>query len=66
MNSTTHETIHVDIVAFDEMELLDFAGPYEVFTTASRVCEKFGSPMRFAVKTVAQQRGCFMHAQVWA
>ena len=62
MNSTTHETIHVDIVALDEMELLDFAGPYEVFTTASRVCEKFGSPMRFVVKTVAQQRR-MLHAR---
>ncbi|WP_310738578.1 DJ-1/PfpI family protein [Ideonella alba] len=25
------------LLAFDEMELLDFAGPYEVFTTAARV-----------------------------
>ena len=38
MNSTTRDIIHVGMVAFDEMELLDFAGPYEVFTTASRVC----------------------------
>lgn len=62
MNSTTRDIIHVGMVAFDEMELLDFAGPYEVFTTASRVCEKFGSPMRFVVKTVAQQRR-MLHAR---
>jgi len=30
-------TTTVGILVFDNMELLDFAGPYEVFTTASRV-----------------------------
>lgn len=30
-------TTRVLMLAFDEMELLDFAGPYEVFTTATRV-----------------------------
>jgi transcriptional regulator GlxA family with amidase domain len=30
-------TIRVGIFLFDEAEALDFAGPYEVFTTASRV-----------------------------
>lgn len=29
--------INVGIYLFDEVELLDFAGPYEVFTTANRV-----------------------------
>jgi putative intracellular protease/amidase len=32
---------------FDDMELLDFAGPYEVFTTAQRMAERAcaaGSP----------------------
>lgn len=29
--------MHVGILIFDEVELLDMAGPYEVFTTASRV-----------------------------
>lgn len=28
---------HVAILVFDDVEALDFAGPYEVFTTASRV-----------------------------
>ena len=45
----------VGILAFDQMELLDFAGPYEVFTTASRVCEKMGLPLRFSVQTIAQR-----------
>lgn len=30
-------TLSVAIYLFDEVEVLDFAGPYEVFTTASRV-----------------------------
>lgn len=30
-------THHVAILIFDNIEVLDFAGPYEVFTTASRV-----------------------------
>ena len=30
-------TTRVLMLVFDEMELLDFAGPYEVFTTATRV-----------------------------
>lgn len=29
--------LHVAILAFDEVEALDLAGPFEVFTTASRV-----------------------------
>jgi len=35
MSSAARTTVLM--LAFDEMELLDFAGPYEVFTTASRV-----------------------------
>lgn len=31
------ETVRVQILVFDAVEALDFAGPYEVFTTASRV-----------------------------
>ena len=30
----------VGIFIFDNVEVLDFAGPYEVFTTASRVYKK--------------------------
>ncbi len=30
-------TIRIAILVFDDVEVLDFAGPYEVFTTASRV-----------------------------
>jgi putative intracellular protease/amidase len=30
-------TISIGIYVFDEVEVLDLAGPYEVFTAASRV-----------------------------
>jgi transcriptional regulator GlxA family with amidase domain len=30
-------TLHVGIYLYDEVEVLDFAGPFEVFTTAARV-----------------------------
>lgn len=30
-------TFHIGIYVFNDMEVLDFAGPYEVFTTASRM-----------------------------
>lgn len=32
--------IRLLMLAFDEMELLDFAGPYEVFTTANRMAQR--------------------------
>lgn len=33
-------TLHIGLLAFDGMEALDFAGPFEVFTTAARVHQK--------------------------
>lgn len=30
----------IAILAFDEVEALDLAGPYEVFTTASRMAQR--------------------------
>ncbi len=33
-------TIRVGIFVFPEVEVLDFAGPYEVFTTATRVARR--------------------------
>jgi transcriptional regulator GlxA family with amidase domain len=35
--STARPKLHVAILAFDEVEALDLVGPYEVFTTASRM-----------------------------
>ena len=46
----------VAIFLFKNVEALDFAGPYEVFTTASRVYQKLhpGHGAPFEVITVAQ------------
>lgn len=42
--------LNVGIYVFDQVEVLDFAGPYEVFTTATRVARKvtpeLGEPFR--------------------
>ena len=49
--------MHVGILVFDEMELLDMAGPYEVFTTAARVharSQPAGAPLLFTVQTIAR------------
>lgn len=53
---TTPPTYTVAILAFDEVEALDFAGPYEVFTTASRVWGRSqpDTPPLFRVQSVAR------------
>jgi transcriptional regulator GlxA family with amidase domain len=52
-------TISVAIFVFPDVEVLDFAGPYEVFTTASRVfrSKKTSGPDPFSVFTVAREIG---------
>ncbi|WP_280155496.1 DJ-1/PfpI family protein [Piscinibacter sp. XHJ-5] len=51
--------MNVGIVIFDDVELLDMAGPYEVFTTAARVHAR-GQPTQapplFTVGTIARNR----------
>lgn len=51
----------VVLLAFDQMEALDFAGPFEVFTTAARVAARMqaeagqpAQPPLFGVTTVAR------------
>ena len=53
------KTLRFTLLAFDGMEALDFAGPYEVFTTASRVYQKMHphSDAWCAVHTVAASPG---------
>jgi transcriptional regulator GlxA family with amidase domain len=49
--------MNVGILVFDEMELLDMAGPYEVFTTAARVharTQPAGAAPLFKVATIAR------------
>lgn len=52
--------MNIGILVFDEVELLDMAGPYEVFTTAARVLARTqppGTPPLFAVTTIARRPG---------
>jgi transcriptional regulator GlxA family with amidase domain len=55
-SGTSAKTLRVLILAFDGVEALDFAGPFEVFTTASRVAQRMqpGSAAMFDVASVAQ------------
>ena len=41
--------LSIALLAFDDMEALDFAGPFEVFTTASRVFARMASSHHAAV-----------------
>ena len=49
--------LHVGIYLFDEVEVLDFAGPFEVFSTASRLMQRDGQEPAFAVHTIAPGTG---------
>ena len=46
----------IGIYLFDEVELLDFAGPYEVFTCAARVAGKSNLPPPFRVVSIGRTR----------
>ncbi len=51
--------MHIGILVFDDMELLDMAGPYEVFTTAARVHARgraAGANPLFSVTTIGRNR----------
>ena len=52
-------TTSVGIFVFPDAEVLDFAGPYEVFTTASRVFKRTNPslPEPFTVFTIAREVG---------
>lgn len=47
-------TLQIGIYVFDNVEVLDFAGPYEVFTCAARMAG--GPEPRFSVFTLGQKR----------
>lgn len=46
-------TRSIGILGYEEVEVLDFAGPYEVFTTADRVAQREGLPTQFTVLSLA-------------
>jgi transcriptional regulator GlxA family with amidase domain len=48
--------LNIGILVFDDVEVLDFCGPFEVFTTASRVhTRKFGPDAPFRCTLVAPE-----------
>jgi transcriptional regulator GlxA family with amidase domain len=47
---------HVGILVFDEVDLLDVGGPYEVFLTAGRLVVRDGAPSPFSVTTIGVTR----------
>jgi transcriptional regulator GlxA family with amidase domain len=57
-STTPGPTLRVGIYIYDEVEVLDFAGPLEVFTTASRVFLRGApsSPPPFAVSLIADRK----------
>ena len=50
-------TQQVGIYIYDEVEVLDFAGPYEVFSTASRVLRRLRPQASGAVPGGSRRRG---------
>jgi len=50
---TATEPVRVAILVFDEVEVLDCSGPFEVFSVANRVLARRGEPARFDVRLVA-------------
>lgn len=51
--------MNIGIYVYDEVEVLDFAGPYEVFTTAARVNARLEphAPKLFDVFLIAEKEG---------
>lgn len=46
--------MRVGLLLFDEVDLLDVGGPYEVFLTANRLAERLGEIAPFEVLTIGQ------------
>jgi uncharacterized protein (TIGR00369 family) len=44
--------VHISILLFDDVDLLDSGGPYEVFLTANRLAVRGGGPEPFEIDTV--------------
>jgi transcriptional regulator GlxA family with amidase domain len=48
--------MHISILLFDGVDLLDSGGPYEVFLTANRLAERAGNTAPFTIDTVTPDR----------
>lgn len=49
--------LRVGLLMFDNMELLDYAGPYEVFTTAQRMTGRMATPPAFGFDVISLAAG---------
>ena len=47
----------VGIYIYPDVEVLDFTGPYEVFSTATRLALRDGQPPPFSTSTIAARKG---------
>lgn len=52
----------VGILIFDDVEVLDFCGPFEVFSTARPVEEHSDAAQIFTVLTIAEQDKIIKHS----
>ncbi len=53
MNQPSPTALQVSILIFDDCDLLDTGGPYEVFLTANRLAKRQGGPAPFNVDVVS-------------
>ena len=51
------QTLHVGILVFPDVEVLDFAGPFEVFSVAARLAKRATGVAPFTVSLIGAQRG---------
>lgn len=47
--------MNIGILIFDDVEVLDFCGPFEVFSMAAKVAQEAGSDLPFTVFTLAER-----------
>lgn len=57
MSETPGATTTVGILIFNQVEVLDFCGPFEVFSVAERPGEEGGEPRLFQALTIAENPG---------
>jgi transcriptional regulator GlxA family with amidase domain len=57
MTTSANKSHLVALLIFDDMDLLDFGGPYEVLLTANRLVEREGGQPPFDVRTVSPDGG---------
>jgi transcriptional regulator GlxA family with amidase domain len=62
MPQADHMT-RIGLLLFDEVEVLDACGPFEVFSVATRVSRRAGAPAPFEVVTLSAEPTTTVHAR---